>query len=635
MSSNPKKKISEIGASAIESEASVKKLFGTISDSFKKNLSVTGFIDARVKLEDESAKLAREVMGQGRMVITELEKNLARASARTAKFNIGLEDNVKLIGDMNTAFQRNIFLTEEQIERMQLLAMNAGLTSNEIASMVTLFDNIGVNTEKAISNIAEMESEARKYGLNVSQFMGEMEKNLKELNKFNFRNGIEGFTRMLSVAQSLRMDVQRTFSLAENLLDPENAIEMAAGFQMLGGEIGALGDPFSLLHMAQNDAEGLQNAIIDMAKSSAMFNEQTGEFEIATTEVYKLREAAKLTGQSWEELSNTAILSASKMMKMDMLDGLLDDSFSDEDKELIANLSQIEGGRVMLNMGDGKIDVGELESKDIDKLRQFQEEASKSERDIAIGQLTTLQSIEGIVKGLDSVGFNVALSSDLANDMSEILKKGALSFNETITNMDEESSILGIVNKLDEIGKNVLSGEVDADDVNLVRQELIDDFLKLTKDTISTTSDNFKESINEGNMFVGSANKMVEFFSEAMEEGTFNLKSALDSTKESINNIIKSSKGESQKVSPSAKDEAEIREQFKGVSVNNSSGEIELKSGTQKVQVEIMNPNGNKSLASTDITEEVVKLLKSEKGSQIIKNIFNNSKGDYRDTKTV
>lgn len=635
MSSNPKKKISEIGASAIESEASVKKLFGTISDSFKKNLSVTGFIDARVKLEDESAKLAREVMGQGRMVITELEKNLARASARTAKFNIGLEDNVKLIGDMNTAFQRNIFLTEEQIERMQLLAMNAGLTSNEIASMVTLFDNIGVNTEKAISNIAEMESEARKYGLNVSQFMGEMEKNLKELNKFNFRNGIEGFTRMLSVAQSLRMDVQRTFSLAENLLDPENAIEMAAGFQMLGGEIGALGDPFSLLHMAQNDAEGLQNAIIDMAKSSAMFNEQTGEFEIATTEVYKLREAAKLTGQSWEELSNTAILSASKMMKMDMLDGLLDDSFSDEDKELIANLSQIEGGRVMLNMGDGKIDVGELESKDIDKLRQFQEEASKSERDIAIGQLTTLQSIEGIVKGLDSVGFNVALSSDLANDMSEILKKGALSFNETITNMDEESSILGIVNKLDEIGKNVLSGEVDADDVNLVRQELIDDFLKLTKDTISTTSDNFKESINEGNMFVGSANKMVEFFSEAIEEGSFNLKSALDSTKESINNMIKSSKGESQKVNPNAKDEEQMREEFKGLSVNNSSGEIELKSGTQKVQVEIMNPNGNKSLASTDITEEVVKLLKSEKGSQIIKNIFNNSKGDYRDTKTV
>jgi hypothetical protein len=32
---------------------------------------------------------------------------------------------------------------------------------------------------------------------------------------------------------------------------------MASGMQMLGGNVGALGDPFKLLYMAQNDVEGI------------------------------------------------------------------------------------------------------------------------------------------------------------------------------------------------------------------------------------------------------------------------------------------------------------------------------------------------------------------------------------------
>ena len=80
-----------------------------------------------------------------------------------------------------------------------------------------------------------MQKQARDYGINVGKFMKDIGSNIKMLSSYNFKDGVEGFSRMVAKAQALRMDVSQTFSLSEKLLDPETAIETAAGFQMLGG----------------------------------------------------------------------------------------------------------------------------------------------------------------------------------------------------------------------------------------------------------------------------------------------------------------------------------------------------------------------------------------------------------------
>jgi hypothetical protein len=152
--------------------------------------------------------------------------------------------------------------------------------------------------------------------------MGGVNKNLKLMTSYNFKDGVQGLSNMVAQAQALRIDMGTTVSLADKLMSPEAAIETAARFQMLGGAIGKLGDPFQLLHMAQTDMEGLQDSVVGMAAASVSFNEETGEFDIPVTEMYRLREAADLAGMGYQEMTELAMKAAQKNKKLDILGNL-------------------------------------------------------------------------------------------------------------------------------------------------------------------------------------------------------------------------------------------------------------------------------------------------------------------------
>jgi len=249
---------------------------------------------------------------------------------------------------------RNTFFTDAQITGFQALGMTANMTAAELATMATSFDTLGYTTDQTLEMMGDMTKQARSYGLNVSEFMGGVNKNLKLMTSYNFKDGVDGLSNMVAQAQALRIDMTNTVSFAEKLMSPETAFETAAGFQMLGGAIGKLGDPFQLLHMAQTDMEGLQDSVVNMAAASVSFNEETGEFDIPVTEMYRLREAADLAGYGYQEMTELAMKAAQKNKKLDILGNL--SGVSDEQKELISNLGKINGdGNIDITMPDGTL----------------------------------------------------------------------------------------------------------------------------------------------------------------------------------------------------------------------------------------------------------------------------------------
>jgi len=206
---------------------------------------------------------------------------------------------------------------------------------------------------------------------------------------------------MVAKAQALRLDFNKTVSLADSLLSPETAIETAAGFQMLGGAVGDLGDPFKLLYMAQNDMEGLQDSILDMAEGAVTFNEKTGDFDIPVTEMYRLREAAKLTGMDYQELADTAVKSAARTKKLDFLEG---SGLDDETKELVANLGELKDGSVKIkvpgfdDLVDARMLGDEKYKEGLEKLEQVQEDAKLTDREIALKQLDASTLLNDILQ---------------------------------------------------------------------------------------------------------------------------------------------------------------------------------------------------------------------------------------------
>jgi hypothetical protein len=457
-------------------------------------------------LRELSYELVQETMGQTRIIGQAVAHSMGEATFETLQFGVSLDDNLNLMKQINSVMKVNTLLTTEQVVNMQAIAKSAGVTAAELVPIVEGFANIGVGTNDAIENIESMSKQARLYGINVGEFMKGISNNIKQLSTYNFKAGIEGFSRMVAKAQALRMDVSKTFSLTESLLDPEKAIETAAGFQMLGGAVGDLGDPFKLLYMAQNDVEGLQDSILNMAESAVVFNEETGQFDIPVTEMYRLREAAKLTGMDINELSNTAIKSRERTQKLGVLDAFTD--LSEEEKELIANMADIDGkGQMTVTLpyeDDGvmktkTLDATQLTADELKELRKVQQDNDASAKDIALKQLTALQGISNAIKSSEAAtvmgGVNTAGVSD-ALDAGEAMGKTLMEgLNNSINAESMEDYGYSLTQALAK-GLNdpdTMSGFQAA--AGVIGQTMMDEVIM--------APEKYKEKIEQGNIFKG------------------------------------------------------------------------------------------------------------------------------------
>lgn len=484
-------------------DASVLKLTQNLS-----RLAVpSSVISDTQKLQELSINLVRESMGQTKDVGDAVMNTMAKATFETLQFGVSLEENLILMKNINEVMGVNTLLSDEQVISMQLLAKNAGVTSSEIVTIVEGFASIGRGTEYAIEQISSMQKQARDYGINVGQFMKTIGSNMKLLSSYNFKDGVEGFSRMIAKAQALRMDVGKTFTMAEGLLDPEKAIETAAGFQMLGGAVGDLGDPFKLLHMAQTDAEGLQDSILGMAESAVVFNDKTGEFDIPVTEMYRLREAAKLTGQDYQELTQTAIKAAERTKKLDMLGSI--GNFNEKDRELLANLGEIDtSGELTVsipsldeqgNTVTKLLKASQLGEEEMVKLREIQEKNSMSDRDISMAQLGALEKIANM--NLASGALTV-LAGAQTKEVMDVIEGAHAIGEQALEGLNRSFNSDEMADYGRALGNNIAHGFLD-DEAREHFQSVAARMGQALLEEFENAPEEMKEKLKEGNILLG------------------------------------------------------------------------------------------------------------------------------------
>jgi hypothetical protein len=389
-------------------------------------------INDTARLQDMVYEMTRETMGQTKVIGDMMTDQMAQLWYQSSEYGISLEDNFTLLQNMNNVMKVNTLLTNEQALNMGILARNAGLSTEEIATMAEAFDTIGIGTDETISNISDMQKMARQYGLNVGEFMKGISTNIKTMASYNFKDGAAGLANMVAKAQALRIDMQNSVQFAERLLDPEFAIETAASFQMIGGAVGDLEDPFALLHMAQNDIGGIQDAVIEASQSLVTMNEDTGSFEIVGGNLYKLRDMAKATGISVQELAETAIKSSERTRKIDILGSL--GKYDEETQELIANLADIDSnGRVTVSLPDEEhpgvmklYDATMLGETQLRKLTEIQNTKNLSDKEIAEQQLSASRKLATAVDEKSrAIRVVMGTSTDGVMDVLEYTRQSA------------------------------------------------------------------------------------------------------------------------------------------------------------------------------------------------------------------
>ncbi len=379
----------------------------TLSDSIKdfvgpnmkevfKNLSIE-----MISIENTSKSLQKNMGG-----VAFNTQNFTQQLYEAYKVNMDIgatfKDSADVLQGMSGEMGRMVGTSTENLSNMVLFSKLAGMSSESVGKMVAEMIRYGGSQAEALEEMNKMRTEAIKLGLNANKFITDVNANLKKLSGFGFKDGVKGLTNMVKQAQLLRSSIENigAASLQSKILDPEGAIEAAAGFQMLGGAVGKLGDPFQLLYMAQSDMAGLQDELVKSTKAAYTFNKSTGQFEASTQDLYRLREQASITGADFEKMAEAGREAA----KLDFIQNAVDlSNVSDESKGLIASLSTIQKGtgKVEVNVpgfdSQGQTldeilnDAGK--KAEMDKaLAEYQEKMALTEKQLAVDQLTIAQN---------------------------------------------------------------------------------------------------------------------------------------------------------------------------------------------------------------------------------------------------
>jgi hypothetical protein len=339
-------------------------------------------------LEAEGTKI-QQSFGVSRDRIEEFKTLIADVGPVLAQMGISESEFASTITKITDKLGTAASLGTEAVTE---IAAAAKVTGQDIGTLAANFREVGISMYDVGDRMAEVTNYARNVGVPVQAVAEGVSNNLGKINLYNFEGGVQGLTRMATQAARLGVDMNKVFSIADELFSPEKAIDYAASLQRLGVTANGLLDPLRAMDMAQNDPEALQEEIVNLTKDFVRFSEENNKFEIMPGAQRRMREVAQALNIDASEFAKMGIQAAEFDRKLSQikLPSFADDK---ETKELIASMSQIKDGVATVtikNIQTGKVELkqpDQLTPEDIEKLKQSQEQNNKSIEEIAVEQL--------------------------------------------------------------------------------------------------------------------------------------------------------------------------------------------------------------------------------------------------------
>jgi len=301
------------------------------------------------QLKDESVLLSEvnTKTGISGQLSEGLRDSMIAASVEAKKYGFSLSE----IGDFYIGLTEQsgkfALINKTTIVEASKTAAALGMSLTEMSSAIGDYEKVGIGAKETTKAIGDAAVRSISLGLNARKISDGMKESIGKLNEFGFKNGVAGLERMVQKSVEFKVSMENVATIAEKVLNPEGAIDLAANLQVLGGAIGDFGDPIKMMYDATNNVEGLQDSLIGAAKGLASYNQQQGKFEITGINLRRAREMAGALGISMGDLTKTAIAAQERMAASTALmsTGL---KMEDKDKEFLTNLSRMQDGEMKI-----------------------------------------------------------------------------------------------------------------------------------------------------------------------------------------------------------------------------------------------------------------------------------------------
>jgi hypothetical protein len=455
-----------------------------LKDAYAKAVLPETTRETLTAIENEAKKLQRTISGGLTIGASAFREKITSIYNESVKYGMSLQSALDYTTDLNTQMGKMVLPIESVAIDAMVLGHNLGMAEKETGKMVGTFTNFTMSQRTSAVEMAKIAKTARQMGLDAKTLLNTMSTSLTKLNAFNFEGGIDGLTKMNAEAQKLGITSEKlgVFNLAEKLVDPEKAIEVAANLGMLGGSVQEMTNSFNLMSDATNDVDKLQSNIINMAKSHFAIDELTGSITTNAMEQQKMRAEAQALEVDFEEYAKAGRAAAKEEMITNQLrkEGFDLLQFNEEQQSLIKSLAEIgPGGKIDLNLPNFSTeDLAKSVKDNPDQiktaLKAYQDAADMSDRQIAekglniqetqqkdtriirdtlLRQLSETEKqtmIDAVYKGQESVSTAVAGAAKVdvsgakkaLNKTSDVFKGGKKNFTDlkkTETEVEEEA----------------------------------------------------------------------------------------------------------------------------------------------------------------------------------------------------
>lgn len=344
------------------------------------------------------------------------------------RLGISFSDMSKSVENLVTSSGRFRLVSSSTIGDMALASKFVEGGMSGLANMADGFENVSMGVKDMTKVVTDASTKSLTLGLNSKQTVTGIANNIEKLNSYGFKGGVEGLAKMVRQSQEFKINMSAAFGVADEVMDPARAMDMAAQLQALGGAIGDFNDPLKLMYMATNDVGGLQDAIIGAAKGLATYNQEQGRFEITGANLRQAKAMAKELGMSYEEFSKTAVNAAQRASAFSDIasSGLV---MKDEDREFLTNMSTMKGGKMVIEVPKSLQE--QLEGKkeiELEKLTEGQKKllidqreafAEMSPLDIAKQQVSLTENINREISFVAAAA-RVQLGENAKNVISKI-----------------------------------------------------------------------------------------------------------------------------------------------------------------------------------------------------------------------
>jgi len=438
-----------------------KNIAGAFSELFKKGLS--GLFEQSLQVIQDEVTL-RNTLNAQIGISGELSRgyrdNINDARDGAAGMAYSFRELSTLAIDLNEQTGKFGTVNEKVLEGMAVTSRAFLGDLSKMGPLIREFELVGIGAEKTLDNINEAGKKSLSLGLNARATTEGLSKNLNRLNEFGFQNGVQGLASMVRKSIEFKINMDETFRLAEKVMSPEGAIDLAANLQVLGGAIGSLNDPYQMMYMATNNIEGLQDAIIGAAESLVTYNSEQGKFEISGVNLRRARALASELGKDYKELANTAIAAAERTsVATDLIAAGI--TVDDNQKEFITNLARMgSGGKMVIEvppsiakeLGIARTqEIEDLDQATADKILQSQKQIEEMNiRDIALEQFTETQKgtlMLSEIAAMLKVEF-ARTYRDFGKDVDKALEIGRKSLGDYVTGEKQNLDIKAQIDKI-------------------------------------------------------------------------------------------------------------------------------------------------------------------------------------------